>query len=400
MHPVSGIRIQGVGVGLSSPRFQAELTMNVEGIEIPVRALVLDELPVEFLLGFDFMDEHGVVLDMGRRKWYGERPSFAGNLIAKANRTCRSLVAIESFELEEDVGQIVRVKVPGAPAGIRGLVESWKTTEYGFAPGMVETSKNGEFNLSVGLIAPGCESVKVSAGEVVGYFAEIQEEDTVTEIQDPSALSSTITTSDEHIPAFAALAERSAERSRSQSIETEQNKNEPRNVETDLTSNPTEENEQSQARGDTSNPESNPASQSVVSESELLSSQRFEEQDLVNVGEDRQAEAVAILQKHKAIFSNVAIGTQNGLKTEMEFTLAEGAKPVKEFRPQRNPFKLDICAKTCEDHLKQGAIEPSTSPWCSPVVLVKKKSGEWRMCCDFRKLNAMTVRDSFPLPRI
>ncbi|KAJ9532535.1 hypothetical protein QJQ45_010609 [Haematococcus lacustris] len=50
--------------------------------------------------------------------------------------------------------------------------------------------------------------------------------------------------------------------------------------------------------------------------------------------------------------------------------------------------------------LEQGIIEPSSSPYAAPVLFVKKKSGELRMCVDYRQLNKITLRDQYPLPRV
>ena len=50
--------------------------------------------------------------------------------------------------------------------------------------------------------------------------------------------------------------------------------------------------------------------------------------------------------------------------------------------------------------VQQGVVEQSDSPWCSPVVLVEKKDGTPRFCVDYRALNEVTVKDSYPLPRI
>ena len=50
--------------------------------------------------------------------------------------------------------------------------------------------------------------------------------------------------------------------------------------------------------------------------------------------------------------------------------------------------------------LAEDVIEPASGPWASPIVLVTKKDGSVRFCVDYRKLNNVTRKDAYPLPRI
>ena len=74
--------------------------------------------------------------------------------------------------------------------------------------------------------------------------------------------------------------------------------------------------------------------------------------------------------------------------------------PIKQ--PVRHlPMALkDVVSTEVNKMLSDDIIRPSKSAWSSPVVLVKKKDQSWRFCVDFRKVNAVTVKDAYPLPQI
>ena len=74
--------------------------------------------------------------------------------------------------------------------------------------------------------------------------------------------------------------------------------------------------------------------------------------------------------------------------------------PIKQY-PRRLPYHYrGEIKQQVSDMLEKGVIQPSTSPWASPVVLVKKKDGSYRFCVDYRKLNLVTQQDAHPLPRV
>jgi hypothetical protein len=80
--------------------------------------------------------------------------------------------------------------------------------------------------------------------------------------------------------------------------------------------------------------------------------------------------------------------------------LVENATPP-QVRPYRIPHKQkDELEKQIKQLLASKMIQPSHSPYASPVILVKKKDISWRLCIDFRKLNALTIKDKFPVPMI
>jgi hypothetical protein len=64
------------------------------------------------------------------------------------------------------------------------------------------------------------------------------------------------------------------------------------------------------------------------------------------------------------------------------------------------PAELAELKKQLQELLDKGFIHPSTSPWGCPALFVKKKDESLRLCVDYRPLNAVTIKNKYPLPRI
>jgi hypothetical protein len=83
-----------------------------------------------------------------------------------------------------------------------------------------------------------------------------------------------------------------------------------------------------------------------------------------------------------------------------QHTIEVEGRPIKQ-APRRLPYhKQAIVKAELEKMLEANIIRPSSSPWASPIVLVTKKDGTTRFCIDYRKLNDVTKKDAYPLPRI
>ena len=64
------------------------------------------------------------------------------------------------------------------------------------------------------------------------------------------------------------------------------------------------------------------------------------------------------------------------------------------------PLELKKLKKQLEELLEKGFIQPSITPWGAPVLFVRKKNESMRLCIDYQKLNKITVKNKYPLPRI
>ena len=87
-------------------------------------------------------------------------------------------------------------------------------------------------------------------------------------------------------------------------------------------------------------------------------------------------------------------------KDEEKVRIHTEGPPIARAPTRESPANAKIVADNVRALLDNGQIRPSESPWASGVVLVSKKDGSVRFCCDFRGLNAVTKRDAYPLPRI
>ncbi|CAM4626935.1 unnamed protein product, partial [Lepidochelys olivacea] len=109
----------------------------------------------------------------------------------------------------------------------------------------------------------------------------------------------------------------------------------------------------------------------------------------------QQAEVRGVLHPSRQLFSN-----QPGRTNLTVHWMQTGSHPPIRCSPFRVPGKTaQDLEREVRDMLDLGVIQPSASPWASPVVLVPKKDGSVRFCVDYRKLSAITVSDAYPMPR-
>lgn len=106
-----------------------------------------------------------------------------------------------------------------------------------------------------------------------------------------------------------------------------------------------------------------------------------------------------LLAKYRDIFSKN--DSDYGYTQSVTHDIHTGAAlPVKQRHRRVPPHVFQEFKKHVQDLVSQGILKESASPWASPAVIVVKKDGSVRFCCDYRRLNQVTCKDAYPLPRV
>ena len=128
----------------------------------------------------------------------------------------------------------------------------------------------------------------------------------------------------------------------------------------------------------------------------LLEQLELESQHLTST---QKTQLVTLLQSFTDVFA--LDSSELGATSVTQHSIDTGGHPPIRQPMRRMPFTLrPKVDQLVQEMLIQGVIQPSSSPWASPMVLVRKKDGTMRFCVDYRRLNSATKLDEFPLPRI
>lgn len=122
-------------------------------------------------------------------------------------------------------------------------------------------------------------------------------------------------------------------------------------------------------------------------------------EELSGLSEEQKDRALALFEKYRAAFAenDLDLGKAIGVEHRLD---VQGHAPIRSRPIRRSQANIAIVNEELQKLLSNGLIIPSKSPWASPLLIVKKKDGSNRVVIDYRRLNLVTKKDSYPLPRI
>jgi hypothetical protein len=109
---------------------------------------------------------------------------------------------------------------------------------------------------------------------------------------------------------------------------------------------------------------------------------------------------ILVVCEYANVFPDELLGMPPDWDIEFAIELQPGTTPISKRPYQMPPAELAELKKQLQELLDKGFIRPSTSPWGCPALFVKKKYESLRLCIDYRPLNAVTIKNKYPLPCI
>jgi hypothetical protein len=107
-----------------------------------------------------------------------------------------------------------------------------------------------------------------------------------------------------------------------------------------------------------------------------------------------------VIREFSDVFPDELPGMPPKRAIEFKIELQLGTAPIAKAPYKMSPVELADLKIQLQDLLDKGFIQPSLSPWGCPALFVPKKDKECRLCVDYRPLNAVTIKNKYPLPCI
>lgn len=107
-----------------------------------------------------------------------------------------------------------------------------------------------------------------------------------------------------------------------------------------------------------------------------------------------------VVAKHQSIFDTTSPSIMKTNNVTHRIPIQPYHQPIQSYPYRKSMMETQLINDQVKDMLGNRIVRPSSSPWSSPVVIIKKKDGSPRFCVDYRRLNLITERDLYPLPRI
>jgi hypothetical protein len=109
---------------------------------------------------------------------------------------------------------------------------------------------------------------------------------------------------------------------------------------------------------------------------------------------------IPVVCEYPDVFPDKFPGMPPDRDVEFVIELQSGTAAISKRPYHMPPKELAELKNRLQELLDKGYIRPSSSPWGCPTLFIKKKDGSLRLCVDYRPLNAVTIKNKYPLPRI